>query len=208
MSDRDSAAKILAGRVSSAPDDVKRELLVQLGAIGGSAALDQLVAGARSSDPVVQDKATELLGKWIGSDIGPALLELVKTLDNQKYRIRLLRGYIRLAKQFGLPAEETMAICRNALEVAERVQEKQEVFKVLARNPSPDALAVAVSQLSDPELKDEAAGYAVSIAKQVVHVDPKGVVEPLEKLLNANVRAGLKKQAQAILKDAKAKAAE
>jgi HEAT repeat protein len=203
MPKRDAAAAILAGRVPTAPDEVKRVLLVGLSSIGGDQALAALLEGARGSDPVVQDKATEVLGKWIGSDIGPALLGLVKTMDSQKYRIRVLRGYIRLAKQFGLPPEETMTICGNALDLAERANEKREVFSVLARNPSPEALALAVGQLDDRSLREEAASCAVSIAEHVARTDSESVVKPMEQLLQADIAVGLKHRARAIVEKVK-----
>ena len=38
-----------------------------------------------------------------------------------KYRIRALRGYIRIARQLSMTPDERMTVCRQALALAERL---------------------------------------------------------------------------------------
>ncbi|HBL45387.1 MAG TPA: PBS lyase, partial [Planctomycetaceae bacterium] len=91
----EETAQALAGAMAGATNDQKLILLDQLAAIGGKTALETVVAAARSNDDALQNKATDLLGKWGTIDVAPPLLELAKTLENNKYKIRALRGYIR-----------------------------------------------------------------------------------------------------------------
>ena len=57
-------------------------------------------------------------------DAGPQLLELSKTLAEPKYKVRALRGYIRIARQLNMTPAERLAMCRAALAAAQRREEK------------------------------------------------------------------------------------
>jgi HEAT repeat protein len=200
MPDREATVQALAKRIPNAPKDVKVQLVALMSPIGGEAAVQYLISAAKSSDPVVQNKATEVLGVWVGAGIGPALFELIQAREVEKYRIRLLRGYIRLARQFGLPPEEAMTICGNALRVADRQEEKLLTLETLGRYPVPAALELAVTQLDDPEAKDAAAARALAIATEVARTDAAAVKGPLEKVLEADVSSTLKQQAEELIK--------
>ncbi len=202
LPDRDACASLLTGSLASAPDDAKTTLLEQLGAMGGPDALQCLADCAKDSSPDTQDAATRILGTWIGSDVGPVLLDLARTIENNKYKIRVLRGYIRIASQFGLPHEDKMTMCKNALAVAQRDGERALVLTVLERNPSAISLGMAVTLLDNPTLKNRAAKVALSISQRLIEEEPKPVAAAMRKVLDAPVGAKLKKQAKAYLERA------
>ncbi len=203
LPDRDACASQLTGSLASATDAAKTTLLEQLGAMGGPDALQCLADCAKDSSPDTQDAATRILGTWIGSDVGPVLLELAKTIENNKYKIRALRGYIRIASQFGLPHEDKMAMCQNALDVAQRDDERQLVLTVLERNPSATSLGLAVTMLDNPNLKNRAAKVALSISQRLIEEEPKPVADAMQKVLDAKVGAKLMERARGYLKRAK-----
>ena len=58
-------------------------------------------------------------------DAAPVLLDLAKTAPDNKYKIRALRGYIRLVRQFTVPDAQRVEMCRAALDAAERDAEKK-----------------------------------------------------------------------------------
>ena len=164
---------MLTNKLASAPAEAKTVLLEQLGAMGGSVALACLADCAKDARADTQDAATRILGTWIGSDVGPFLLDLARTINNEKYKIRVLRGYIRIASQFGLPHDEKMDMCTKALAVAQRNDERDLVLDVFARDPSPVALRIAITQLDNQALKAKTANVAVGIAKPPSRMIPE-----------------------------------
>jgi len=100
-------------------------------------------------------------------DAAPVLLDLAKTAADEKYKVRALRGYIRLARQFTMPDADRARMCRTALETAERDAEKKLVLEVLERYPSGDTLQIALDAAKIPALKNDAAAIAMVIAQRV-----------------------------------------
>ena len=74
-----------------------------LGKVSGKKALEVVVAGAKSSDPMTKDYATRVLGEWTNTDAAAPLLGIAKNDSERKYRIRAMRGYIRIARQLEIP---------------------------------------------------------------------------------------------------------
>ncbi|MFV2068649.1 MAG: HEAT repeat domain-containing protein, partial [Pirellulales bacterium] len=203
LPDRDTCASELTGSLASASNTAETTLLEQLGAMGGPEALQCLADCAKDSSPDTQDAATRILGTWIGSDVGPVLLDLAKTIQNNKYKIRVLRGYIRIANQFGLPHDEKMAMCQNALTVAQRDDERKLVLAVLERNPSSISLRLAVTLLENAKLKNQAASVALSIAQRLIEEEPKPVADAMQEVVDAKVGRNLEDRAKAYLERAK-----
>ncbi len=56
-----------------------------------------------------------------------------------------------------------LAMCRTALEIARRPDDKRLVLEILLRYPSQEMLALALEAAKSPELKDEAARVAIGI---------------------------------------------
>ena len=75
--------------------------------VGGKKAIEGIAEAANSKDDAIADAATRALGKWLTPDVAPVLLELAKD-GNPKYRIRCLRGYIRVFRQFGLKSGQRL----------------------------------------------------------------------------------------------------
>lgn len=168
MPDREACAAAVAAALGEANDaDTKTALLETLGAVGGAKALAAVGRTTRGESETLQDVGTRLLGQWMTADAAPVLLDLAKTLENDRYRARSLRGYLRIARQFDIPEDERMTICREALAVARSADEKRLVLEVLERHPSSAALRLAVRLTNDSELRDEAARVARAIAEQL-----------------------------------------
>jgi len=167
MPDREACAATLAGAMSQAEVPAKIKLLEVLSLVGGQKALQAVGAAAKDADPEIQDAGSRLLGEWMGVDAAPVLLDLAKSAKEEKYQIRALRGYIRLARQFDMPEQQRVAICRSALEVAERAEEKKLVLEVLERYPSVDTLKLATEAAKDPSIKNEASAAALKIAREI-----------------------------------------
>ena len=164
MPDREACAAKLVAAMSGAAAPVKCRLLEILSSVGGAGALQAVTAAVKDADPEIQDTASRMLGAWMDVDAAPVLLDLAKNAADEKYRIRALRGYIRLVRQFVMPDAERAAMCRNALATAGRIAEKKLVLEVMGRYPSAEMLSLALEATKTVALKNEAVAVALLIA--------------------------------------------
>jgi len=167
MPDREACAAQLAAAMEDTPVATQCTILGILGAMGGEGALDALAAAAKSGNDELQDASTRLLGQWMTTDAAPVLLDLAKSLNEGKYQIRALRGAIRILRQFILPDDQRAALCREALAVATRDDERKLILEVLQRYPSVETLRLTVEVAKTPSLKKKAAAVSLAIAQQI-----------------------------------------
>jgi HEAT repeat protein len=187
MSDREACASRLADRLSGSSPEEQAFLLTRLREVGGNNALKTVVALSVSDEPELKDAATRELGAWPTADASEALLKLAKEDSDSKYRVRALRGYLRIARQLQLADEERIRYFKAAMELAERDQEKQLALDVLARVPTVQSLELATSHLSDAAVRDAAADAALAVANKLVTSEPAKVKAAMEKVQAAGV---------------------
>jgi HEAT repeat protein len=185
MPDREACAEKLVAALAGAPGPAKVKLLETLAAVGGVKALQAVATAAKDADEKLQDAGTRLLGQWPTPDAAPALLDLAKTAADEKYKTRALRGYLRIARQFEPLGPKRVAMCRDALPLCRRDEEKKLVVEILRRSPSAESLALATAQLGNPALKQAAAAAAVAIAEKIVPSEPQAVAEAMNQILAA-----------------------
>ncbi|MCO6453929.1 MAG: PBS lyase, partial [Pirellulaceae bacterium] len=166
MPDGEGCAEQLTAAMAGSPVAAQVALVEILGAMGNTRSLAALGAAAKTGAPEVQDAASRLLGEWMTVDAGPVLLDLAGESGN-KYNIRALRGYIRLARQFNMPDADRVNMCRAAWDAAARPDERKLVLEVMERYPSGGMLTLAESAASDAALKDEANRVAAAIRKKL-----------------------------------------
>ena len=193
---REACAGELAAATSGTSTAAKVFLLEQLTAIGGTTALETVSAAARSNDDAIQDAATRLLGRWLTADVAPVMLDLAKTLASDKYKVRALRGYVRIARQLNMTAAQRMAVCRNTLAIARRDADRLLVFEVLRRYPTSEGLALAVSCLGDDALRGQACSTLVSMAPQVALRSPEETERALRRVLDLTSDETLRQEAE------------
>ncbi|MFO7907433.1 MAG: HEAT repeat domain-containing protein [Pirellulaceae bacterium] len=167
--DRDAAAEQLAAALYEVDGAVQGRILDTLNVVGGAAALETAAAAARSDNEKLRDEAFRVLGRWKRADAAAVLLELHNTIDEEKFKIRAIRGYIRIARQFDMPADRRAAMCRTALETAERDTDKQLVLEVLLRYPSDEMQAIALEAAEDPALKEQAMLVVMGMASKGIN---------------------------------------
>jgi hypothetical protein len=192
---REACAEKLSDAMSDASMDAKVYLLEQLAVTGGATALNTMAAAAQSGEDALQDAATRLLGKWPTADAAPVLFELAKTLTNDTYRIRALRGYVRIARQLKMTPEQRTTVCRNTLALAERSEDKMLVLEVLRRFPTPEGLTLAVSLLGDEALQQHACSTIVAMAPGVAGKAPEQTVKALRQVLDVATDQAVKQAA-------------
>jgi HEAT repeat protein len=167
MPDREQCAAQLAAAMRGAPVYTKVVLLEILGAMGGTKALETIAVAAKENNDALQDTASRVLGEWMSVDAAPVLLDLAKDATSEKYQVRALRGYIRLARQFAMPDQERAEMCASALAAATRPDEQKLVLAVLERYPSADTLKVALKAAEVPALKEDATRIATSLSRKL-----------------------------------------
>jgi hypothetical protein len=168
MPEREECAAILAGALDQASTSAKEAILDTLKEMGGKTALETVARMAKSQDSQMQDTASRILGEWMSADAGPVLLDLAKDPQSQ-HRVRALRGYIRLPRQFGLQMsdQQRVEMCGKAWEAAERDAERELVLQVVERYPSIGMLRLAVEATKNEALKEYAAAVAMSVAQKI-----------------------------------------
>lgn len=166
MPDREACAEKLIAAMAQAPVAVKCRFLEILSNVGGVKALATMSAAVKGDNPELREAASRLLGNWMAVDAAPVLLDLAKNSADEKYKVRALRGYIRLVRQFDMPDADRVAMCRAALEAAQRTAEKKLVLEVMGRYPSGGMLSVALEATKIKELKNEAIAVAMLIAQK------------------------------------------
>ncbi len=166
MPDREDCATQIAAAMDRAPVATKATLLEILAAVGGTKALATVGTAAKSNDVQLQEVSSKLLGEWMTIDAAPVLLDLSKTAQGEKYQVRAMRGYIRIARQFVMPEPERLVMCQKAVDNAQQTTEKRLVLDILKRYPSIEMLKMAINLAKIPELKDEAVQAALFIAQK------------------------------------------
>lgn len=167
MPDREACAAQIAEAIPGASSSQQVALLEILGAMGGPRALQTLGTYAQSSDTQLKDAASRLLGEWMTIDAAPVLLKLATTGPADKFQVRAMRGYIRIARQFVMPEEDRVAMSRQALQAAKQDAERKLVIDILERYPSLGTLKLALEAAKTPALKAHAQQAATSIAAEL-----------------------------------------
>ncbi|HEY5314805.1 MAG TPA: hypothetical protein VIK18_19885, partial [Pirellulales bacterium] len=173
MPESEACAEQLATAMSGASLSTKCLLLEILGAMGGEKALQTLGAAGKDSEPQLQDAATRSLGQWMNVSAAPVLLDLAKNAPEEKYQVRALRGYIRLARQFVKPDRQRVEMCKKAFAAAHRTAEQKLVLEVLGRSATLDALRLAVKAVQVPELKADGTRVALAIYQKLPNKSPE-----------------------------------
>jgi HEAT repeat protein len=206
--DQEAVAAQLAAAMPTAEKAVKARILETLNVVGGPTSLEAVAAAARSGDVDLRDEASRVLGQWKSIDAAPILLELHNTISDDRLKIRAIRAYIRLARQFDMPADQRAEMCRTALETANRNTDKQLVLEVLLRYPSEEMQAIALEAAKVPALKEQALLVVMGMAGKDINRAELGRAlaqaghTPVElEIINAQYGAGAKtKDVTAILR--------
>ena len=198
MGDRDAASKVLLDRMTDASAAAQIELMDLLIYVGGQQALAGVQAAAEGDDKSAADAATRALGRWLTPDAAPLLLELANS-GNPAYRVRCLRGYIRIIRQFGLRSGQRLQMSRKAFAAASRDEERKLVLDTLTRFPLVQGLRMVTPHLGNASLREEASKAAVTIGEKIVGSEPQAVADAMTKVLAATKDEQIVKRAKVLI---------
>ncbi|MGB9687644.1 HEAT repeat domain-containing protein [Thermogutta sp.] len=199
VGDREKVASLIAIQLQSAPAPLRASLLELLGVLGGKTALAAVAEAAKSPDADLQDAATAVLGNWLSADVAPVIWSLIESNAAPRYRVRLIRAYIRVARQLRVPDQERLEMCRKALSVSERPEERRLILDVLMRNPSPESLSLAAELVAPSDTREAACDAVVTIAEKLNRNVP-GLKEALQTVLQHCTNAQVRARAEALVK--------
>jgi len=202
MADREACAEIVAAAIPKADGEAKVALLRTVGRVGGAKALAAVRTATMDAAPNVRETAIRVLADWSDPAAMLQLVTLAKSSQNKTHKILALRGYIRLIGLSTQPADQKLALCKDALGLAERDEERKLVLGALGGVPTAEALAIVVPFLDNPATKDEAAAAAVSIGEKTAGSHAPQTAEAMKKALKVTANADLQKRAKEILRRA------
>ncbi len=136
----------------------------------------------------------------MGTDAAAPLLELAKSDLPERFRIRAVRAYIRIIRQFDLTPAERVEMSRQALAVATRDAERRLVVEALARVVAPESLQLLLSLLDDAQLREDAAQAAVTVAEKLVATDRAQARAAAEQILGKTQNPETQNRAKAVLR--------
>ena len=129
---------------------------------------------------------------------------IAQSSDNQLHRVLALRGFVHLVSlESERPAEETIKMLQQAIELALNVSEKKRVLSELAKIKGPAALEMAAAYLEDKALQQEAEAAVVKIAQSTAQSNPEQTEDALKKVIRTSENDSLRQQAQKIIDNIK-----
>jgi HEAT repeat protein len=178
MPDREACAATLSEAVKSSPEASKVKLLETIAAVGGTKALQTLNEYAMGKDAALRDASTRLMGEWMTIDVAPVLFDLYTKGPKDKFQIRSIKGYIRVARQFVMPDDQRLEMVKKAMSVAQ-LPEQKALFDIVKQKPSPGLLQFAIDALKNAELQQEAKATieAVKVSKWANNPEAQKLLE-------------------------------
>jgi len=197
---QDAAAAEVAKVLEGSSTALKTQLLDLLKEIAGTKSLEIVNGFAWGDDAEMRNVATRILGEWRSPPdldrLAEACLKLAK--ESEEYKVRGLRSYIRLARQFDMPEERKLSMCQEVFDLADRDAEKALIFDVFSRIISINSLEKAASYLDHATLRERAADATVTIGEKLQGKDAK-IVAAMKKVLEVSGNNPVKARAQRVL---------
>ncbi len=204
----------LVRRLEQADPAQKIVLLRVLGAVGGTEALQAVRAALQGNSAEVRSAALRALGAWKTADAAPYLLALIKETSDPAEKTIVLRGYLSLAGRGDLPVEQRLQMCREAVGVVQRDEEKRLLLGTLGNIEAPETLTAIAPYLDSAGIRQEAAEATLRVAERLLRgrnvpaERAAKVIQPLEKLTQVVTNDDIAKRAQTLLRQAKTKAGQ
>ncbi len=187
ISDPEARAELILSELSQASSGQKADLIRPLARIGGEGALQVVVSQTQSPDTRVQTAAIYALSQWPHIAAAPELLILAQNSNERKFVSLALQGYVRLAVESELDAEEKVRMLENTSSLALSVTEKNMILSGLSTLHTKSALRLAASYLEESQLQERAAraiGRIVRDGSEEVGLSGPEVVFYMRRVMN------------------------
>jgi HEAT repeat protein len=203
LAGNNDCAEHLVGCLAQVSPESKHAIIELLAIVAGPTALEAVVAAAQEGNAETQDTATRVLGEWPDAEAAPPLLKLASELDNGKFRIRVLRGCIRIIRQMDLPDQQKLTLCRQAMDTAQRDDERKLALEAMGRVSLTEAMSEALSHADLASLRESACAAVVSIAESIAASEPEATAKAMERVLQLSKDADTQQRASDALQKAR-----
>jgi len=170
------------------------------GQAGGPEALEVLRHACLDKDESVRDAAIRTMAESIDLNAAPDLLGLASESESLIHRVLALRGYWRLlASAADRPLEERWQMCKSAMAITERSEEKRLGCTQLASIPHVEALKLARLLCAEEDVRAEAEVACISIAAGIRATNKDAAREVLRELADRAKDKRARESAQRML---------
>ena len=135
-----------------------------LASTGGATALASLNEIYQQGDVTQKKAALAAIANWKDAEAMDVLFNIAKNDISRENADLALEGYINLIGTSSHKAEGKVLLLRKALDIAKSTANKQLVLRELSQYPTLQSLIVVGRHLDDPEVQQQAARSAMSIA--------------------------------------------
>ena len=210
--DADACSGQLVGRLDRARPAQKIVLLRVLSGVGSRNALQAVRQAVDDSDGDVHAAAIRALGAWKTTDAAPHLLALAKVADTAGDKALCLRAYLGMAGRRDLPVGQRLEMCRAAVNLIQRDDEKRQLLGTLSNINATEAMNAIAPYLDEAAIRQEAVLASLKIADQLLKARDSGnhapkLIAPLEKVVKV-ATGDAANRAKELLQQAKTKAGQ
>ncbi len=198
--DPEAVAEKVAAVYADSSLKSKCALLDLFGALGGKVAIEAVRTAVADQTVEIQDTATRVLGDWPDPDAAPVLLEVLKSDGNPKFKIRALRGYIRIIRQMDTSNEHRFNMCMEALPLAQREEEVLLIIDALGRITTFSSLEKLIEFLNNPTYAKAACVPGLNIGKALMTQAPEYSAVAMRKIVEVTDNDDVKRQAEEVLR--------
>jgi enoyl-CoA hydratase/carnithine racemase len=110
---------------------------------------------------------------------------MTREARSERDRVLWLRAYLRATDLSGDGPEARLVMCRQAMELAPRPEDRRLVLASIARVPSVEALRWLLGMLEDADLRPHAAGSILNLAERLADDHPAEAVAAVKRGLEA-----------------------
>ncbi len=151
--------------VSRSGKEDRCTLLPLLGRIGGHSALEEVNKAIQSDEAEVREAGVRAICNWPDSTVADELLELAQRAASDSHRTWALRAYIRvITLPTDRPHEQTLAMLKKAMEMADRDDERRLVVSRASSARHVQTLRWLVPYLDDAAVSAQACRAIVELA--------------------------------------------
>ena len=195
--DRDQTARQVVEAMGRFGTVARRQTLPLLSELGTTPALTLALAAANDPDRDLQKEAVRVLGQWPSAAPAAKLLELAQQANDPVLQVLALRGAVETIGQEPDVAAR-LPLLKRALTAAKRPEDQKLVLARIGQVPTPEALALLIPHLADPNLTEEAAVASMAVAEKVAPAQPQLAMQAAAKVLEVTKNADALKRAWAL----------